>query len=128
MAHPAHGGIAALALLAAASSWAQQPAPAQAPDTGFFKPAADPALTAWRPAPAAPPSAPPAAQPASTPTQPTEELALAEEQMDRAETDHALARAEAAPRRPAIISPLDGTAPILSPLDGTAPILSPVTR
>ena len=111
----------------AASPFAQSQAPAET-QPGFFKPSADPAITAIRPAPPVPAAAP------SAPEAPDEMAALIREaeerQMDRVERDHAVAREQAARNAtlPAITSPLDGTAPIRSPLDGTAPILSPVER
>jgi hypothetical protein len=103
---------------AAAASAQTQPRPAPGGAEGFFRPSADPALTAIRPAPANGKTRPAA-----------EEIRKAEEaQMDRVEVEHAIAKAEVVTKAPAITSPLDGTAPILSPLDGTAPIISPVSR
>lgn len=103
-------------------------------EEGFFRPAADPALTTTRPpvadgkartglfAPRAQAASPAAVEAAG-------EIRKAEEaQMDRVEVAHAVATNEVAKRVPPITSPLEGTAPILSPLDGTAPIISPVGR
>ena len=122
--------ITALAtLLLCGTAMAQNAAPPQAsrPDTGFFRPAADPALTtvpAPRPEPAQ----------AATPDM-SDEVRLAEEarlsrieaSMDRVEQAHARATAKPAPLPP-IASPLDGTAAVMSPLDGTAPIVTPTNR
>ena len=63
-------------------------------EMGFFRPQSDPALTRIVP-PAAPP-APPAAEAAAIPVPPLEErLRWSELQMDRAESEAALQRAEA---------------------------------
>jgi hypothetical protein len=116
---------------AAALAQAQQ-RPAPQGEEGFFRPAADPALTtthppvtSWaRPGPRtrAAPSAAPAADEAA------EEIRKAEEApMDRVEVEY-VTRTEVVTTTPPITSPLDRTAPIMSPLDGTAPIISPVSR
>lgn len=129
--------IIAVAILAtftgAASAQSQQ---RQAPqgEEGFFRPAADPALTTTRP-PATngnartSPRAPAAQPPSPAAVEAAEEIRKAEEaQMDRVEVEHAIATTEVATKTPAITSPLDRTAPIMSPLDGTAPIISPLGR
>ncbi len=105
------------------------PAPhAPASPPGFFKPAADPALTKI------PPPAPAATPAAVTPptladlARARERRAADEAAMDRVEALHSRALAATPPKAPVITSPLDGTAPVMSPLDGTAPIVSPVGR
>ena len=129
---------------------AQSPSTASSP--GFFRPSADPAITAFRPLPgdapapqrnaapqagntqaanaqnAAAPAAPPAPD-AAQEIRRAEEAAMerVEAAMDRVEAAHLRATA-VPPRLPAITSPMDGTAPIMSPLDGTAPIVSPLGR
>lgn len=97
-------------------------------EVGFFKPAADPALTALRAAPRAP-------QPgalAGGEDEMTRAIRAAEEaRLERAAREHEAAHAagsEISQRPPAVGSPLDGTAQIMSPLDGSAPILSPLGR
>jgi hypothetical protein len=126
--------VAVLAVgFTAAASAQTQARPPPGGEEGFFRPSADPALTAFRPPPAngnARPGAPVAtARPAPAAVEAAEEIRKAEEsQMDRIEAEHAIATAEAATRVPPITSPLDRTAPIMSPLDGTAPIISPVGR
>lgn len=118
---------------ATASAQARQ-GPAAQGEEGFFRPAADPALTSTHPpvsnakarsggrVPAARPPSPAAVEAA-------EEIRKAEEaRMDRVEVEHAVARTEVVTKTPPIASPLDRTAPIMSPLDGTAPIISPVSR
>lgn len=98
-------------------------------EEGFFKPAADPALTSFRPAPPRT-AATTAANPPAEARDTAEEIRVVEErQLDRAEREHAVATERAARYNPVTItSPLDGTAPIRSPLDGTAPIISPLSR
>ncbi len=118
------------AAIAATLSVAQVPVrPAPQDGPGFFRPAADPALTAI-PAPAAPAAAP-KASPTVQPAQADgvrEKRAADETAMDRVEAVHSRAMAQSPPKAPVITSPLDGTAPILSPLDGTAPLVTPVGR
>lgn len=115
------------AAIAATLSVAQVPVrPAPQDGPGFFKPAADPALTAI-PAPAAAPKAPSTVQPAQADGV-REKRAADETAMDRVEAVHSRAMAQSPPKAPVITSPLDGTAPILSPLDGTAPLVTPVGR
>lgn len=103
-------------------------------EQGFFRPAADPALTTTRPPLAegkarASPFARPAQAPSPASVEAAGEIRKAEEaQMDRVEVERAVARTEVVANAPAITSPLDRTAPIMSPLDGTAPIISPVRR
>ena len=95
-------------------------------EEGFFRPSPDAALTR---APTVPDSVP-AAQPSreAVPAPVAAELAVlqarqlareaAEQELDLARREQALAVAEAARRRPPmIVSPLDGTAPIVSPLE-----------
>lgn len=125
--------VFAVTFTAAASAQAPQ-RPAPKGEEGFFRPAADPALTTTRP-PAITgeawtrPRVPPVQPPSPAAVEAAEEIRKAEEaQMDRVEVEHAIAATEVAKKVPAITSPLDGTAPILSPLDGTAPIISPVSR
>ena len=121
--------VLAVSLALPAFGQAEKPAPPLGNEVGFFKPAADPALTSFRPAP-------PAQQPTRTPVpdEMTAQIRAAEEaqQLARAEGEHEAAVAVATdPVRaepPAIGSPLDGTARIMSPLDGTAPIISPVAK
>ena len=88
---------AALAALPALA----QTSPGAKPDTGFFRPSADPALTSIRPAPPATPpqaaKAPPArAFDAAEEIRKAEEARALEALMDRSERDHERARAEAA--------------------------------
>lgn len=133
--------LGTLALAFAGQALAQSPAAPANASTGFFRPSADPAITAFRPLPD--PSAParPAApampvQPAADPDQErrvqaeAESRARIEAQMDRIEAIHArsVAQAQADTRLPPIASPLDGTARPMSPLDGTAPLVSPISR
>jgi hypothetical protein len=95
-------GLFAFALAAGIPAGAQTTAP-RVPangDTGFFRPAADPALTAIRP-PASPAPAPPAQDPGKTvdvavEIRKAEEARKLDEQMDRSEREHERARAEAA--------------------------------
>ena len=94
--------LAALVLAAALPAWAQTAPPSMPAnaDTGFFRPAADPALT-----PIPRPPDPPPARRDENPGQPVdmaveirkvEEARLGEAQMDRSEQEHERARAEAA--------------------------------
>jgi hypothetical protein len=125
---------ACMAVFTAAASAQTRQRPAPQGEEGFFRPAADPALTTTHPpvtAPRARRNAPvsPAQPPSAAAVEAAEEIRKAEEaQMDRVEVEHAVARTEVVTRTPAITSPLDRTAPIMSPLDGTAPIISPVSR
>ena len=126
----------ALALPGAAS--AQQPATADAAkprgeeSEGFFRPSADIALNRAppaAPAPAVPPTPPVSAPDTGVPVPVTTAPPAVERELERAELAHDLARQELARRPPpAVVSTLDGTAPIVSPLDGTAPIISPIGR
>ncbi len=127
-----HEHFMTLVLAIAAASTATL-AGAQAPQAGegFFRPAADPALTSI-PAPA-PPAPAPRASRSPQPTAAEQELARERRMadaaaMDRVEALHSRVMAETPPKAPVITSPLDGTAPVMSPLDGTAPIVSPVGR
>jgi len=115
--------------------WAGTPALAQqAPENeGFFRPAPDPAINR----PSVPPNMPdsrvprpvvvvPEAAPAEVAAPPRDAI---ERELERAEREHEQARLEAMRRPPpAIVSPLDGSAPITSPLDGSARIISPLDR
>lgn len=118
---------------ATASAQAQQ-RPVPQGEEGFFRPAADPALTTTHPPVTnararTSPRAPAVQPPAPAAVEAAEEIRKAEEaQMDRVEIEHAVARTEVMTKTPPITSPLDRTAPIMSPLDGTAPIISPVSR
>ena len=97
--------LAAALMLAAAGAVAQQPQVAPrgtsvqpripfGNEMGFFRPQSDPALT--RVVPPAEPSPPPASEVAAIPVPPLEErLRWSEQQMDRAESEAALQRAEA---------------------------------
>lgn len=114
----------------AQSPQSPKPSPPLGNEEGFFKPAADPALTALRPAPRQ--QTPPATN-AGNDDEMTRQIRAAEEALlARAAREHEATHDAAAQARsrvpPPVGSPLDGTAPILSPLDGTAPILSPVGR
>jgi hypothetical protein len=115
--------VIGLAVLAPCAIAQQAAAPAPAPQAqqqeGFFRPAADPALTRF---PSTSEIAAPVAEstlvvdPALLALQ-ARERAAAERELDRAQRE-ARANVEAV-RRPApmIASPLDGTAPIVSPLE-----------
>jgi hypothetical protein len=107
------------AVLAALPALAQRQVPAPPPDSGFFRPSADPALTSFGPPPSSvvtPVPAPAPEQASAAPSMPpspasvdvaeqirkTEELA-----MDRAEREHDRARARAAATAiapPAVVS------------------------
>lgn len=126
--------VLSFALAAASPAWGQPaPAPSAGGEQGFFRPAADPAITAIRPAPPqAPPERPlPLEQAVAREVVEQMRRAAQVEELERAEREHEREKAEAARAASApvaIASPLDGTAPIASPLDGTAPILSPIGR
>ena len=131
----------------ASPAFAQQQQPGtpspQAGEEGFFRPAPDIAIN--RPPPAVTPRGavvqpfvtapdPLRALPpeGSMDTPPVVSLAPPEavdRELERSRREHERAREETARRPPpAIVSTLDGNAPIVSPLDGTAPIISPLGR
>ena len=117
-------------------------------EEGFFRPLPGVVTRPAQPAPVVVPpatSAPVVPQPASTAPSSVRDPSVAaiveavdaqaiareaaQRDMDRSESEHARAVAEAARQPPPIVaSPLDGTAKITSPLDGTAPIVSPIGR
>jgi len=106
----------------------------QAPEPeGFFRPATDPAINRPPVAPSASSarsrgSSVPAPEAASVaaPMQPLEPTGR---ELERVEREHEQARLESMRQPPpAIVSPLDGSAPITSPLDGSARIISPLGR
>ena len=133
---------AVLALSVSGTVLAQANPPASAPqqpaaggEPGFFRPSADPRLTAI-PVPAPAPAAPASRQ--ATPPTPdmADEVRRVEEarlerieaSMDRIEARNERAVEEANRRLPVIASPMDGTAAIMSPLNGTAPLVSGLGR
>ena len=110
-------------------------APAGQLREGFFRPARDPALirvpevpNPSRAASAGPVTSSDAAADAAATTAMLQSREAVERELDRAQREDERARAAAPKTTPAIVSPLDGTAPIQSPLDGTAPIISPLGR